>query len=288
MNMKQLENIRLQPTFIPDSMDVSMQLVVENTADTHKHENYEIVYVCSGELGQIVNGKKLMMGLGECIILSTEDFHSYAEFPNTNTLNRDIMVEPTLFNSLVNLVTKSEEETKRFLSRRLTPVQFSLTELNDLEALAQQISSTTEVYKKRCLAIELVLRIISKFFEAQEKQELPSQTSLVARIFDSLNKDHTIKGGIPRLCTWLKYSRSYICHTFKKETGLTLSEYITDVRLKRIAYYLKTTNYSLREIADLVGIESLSYMNKIFKKKYALTPAKYRKKHTNTPSRTEP
>ena len=82
---------------------------------------------------------------------------------------------------------------------------------------------------------------------------------------------------IPRLATWLKYNRTYICRVFKKETGMSLSEYITNVRLERVAYYLKTTNYPLRTIADIVGMESLSYLNKVFKAKYGLTPAKYRK-----------
>ena len=85
------------------------------------------------------------------------------------------------------------------------------------------------------------------------------------------------KGGIRLILSELKYSNSYVCHIFKRHMGITLSDYIKNVRLDHVAYYLKTTEYSLKEICDLVGIESLSYANKIFKEKYKTTPIAYRK-----------
>jgi AraC-like DNA-binding protein len=50
-----------------------------------------------------------------------------------------------------------------------------------------------------------------------------------------------------------------------------------DVRLSHVAYYLENTNYSLQQICNLVGLDNLSYLNKIFKQKYGITPIKYRK-----------
>ena len=280
MEISKSEHYRIQESFIPNDMDISMQQRFEHTADAHKHVHYEIVYVSAGELSQILNGEKLVMGLGECIILSLEDVHSYAEFENQNTIIRDIFISPALFESLLLLITHSKEESEKFLRNRLHPVIFTPNELNELEHLAQKISACTDIYTKRAQNIDLALRILCKFFEHQEPAQLPASTSLVNLILDSLNKDHTIKGGIPRLATWLKYNRTYICRIFKRETGMSLSEYITNVRLERVAYYLKATNYPLRTIADIVGIESLSYLNKVFKNKYGLPPAKYRKSNT--------
>jgi two-component system response regulator YesN len=78
------------------------------------------------------------------------------------------------------------------------------------------------------------------------------------------------------------YNPSYISRLFKKYTGDNLSEYLKNLRLKHVAYYLKTTDLSLREIADIVGIESLSYLNSIFKKKYLVPPIQYRKENRHT------
>jgi len=86
---------------------------------------------------------------------------------------------------------------------------------------------------------------------------------------------------LPHSCKALQYSESYVSHRFKFHWGVTFSQYPKDTRLKYIEYYLKTTNYSLKNIADLVGIESLSYLNRIFKEKYNVTPLKYRKLYAN-------
>ena len=75
----------------------------------------------------------------------------------------------------------------------------------------------------------------------------------------------------------LNYSQSHLCHVFKKETGMTITAYINNVKLNHIKFYLTNTNMSLREIADIVGFESLSYMHKLFYKQLGTTPLKYRK-----------
>ncbi len=126
----------------------------------------------------------------------------------------------------------------------------------------------------------LLLNILLKFFKNNESTESVPQ-SLSEQILYCLNKNTHIQGGIPSLSKQLKYSSSYLCHVFKQQTGTPLSQHIKHLRLQYIAYYLKTTNYSLQKIADLVGIESLPYLNKIFKEKYNVPPIKYRKQFNN-------
>ena len=57
---------------------------------------------------------------------------------------------------------------------------------------------------------------------------------------------------------------------------------LTTGELATLFCYLETTKFSLSEIGYLVGIESLSYLNKIFKKTYGITPIQYRKLHNRS------
>ena len=59
--------------------------------------------------------------------------------------------------------------------------------------------------------------------------------------------------------------------------GISLSEYIISKRLDTMVYYLINTDYSLTEIGNRIGVESLSYLNRMFKKKYMIPPIQYRK-----------
>lgn len=69
----------------------------------------------------------------------------------------------------------------------------------------------------------------------------------------------------------------YLSHLFKKETGVTLSEYIVSQRLTMAKYLLAQTSLPVSSIADKVGYSYVSYFNRVFKKAYGMTPVEYRR-----------
>ena len=66
---------------------------------------------------------------------------------------------------------------------------------------------------------------------------------------------------------------------FKKHMGLTSIQYINNYRLEKAAYLLTSTNNSIMDISLEVGFDNLSYFNKLFKKKYNITPKEFRFKN---------
>ena len=63
---------------------------------------------------------------------------------------------------------------------------------------------------------------------------------------------------------------------FKTYTGKGFTEYLNDYRLARAAEMLRATDLSLLEIAARSGFENFSYFNRMFKRKYGISPGKYR------------
>ena len=92
-----------------------------------------------------------------------------------------------------------------------------------------------------------------------------------------INDQFTSPNAIQIICDYFHYNQSYMCEKFKRVFGRTMTDYINDLRLARSAYLLSVSTYSLREICDLIGFNSLSYFNKLFKEYYGISPAKYRK-----------
>lgn len=82
--------------------------------------------------------------------------------------------------------------------------------------------------------------------------------------------------GIHRLCRTIGISRSQLHNKIKKETGLSTSHYINNVRLKKAQHLLKTTDLNLSEIAFLIGFNSLNYFSNTYFKKYGIRPSKVR------------
>ncbi|WP_019244218.1 MULTISPECIES: phosphoenolpyruvate hydrolase family protein [Bacillus] len=73
----------------------------------------------------------------------------------------------------------------------------------------------------------------------------------------------------------LNLSRSYLSTLFKKEVGLTFTEYLIEFRLNRAIEIMNKKNLPLHIVAEMVGYPNYSQFSKIFKKHKGLSPNKY-------------
>ncbi|RBW70776.1 response regulator [Bacillus taeanensis] len=74
-------------------------------------------------------------------------------------------------------------------------------------------------------------------------------------------------------------SAAYLSSIFSKKVGMTIFEYITDLRMNKAKELLRTTNYKIHEICNEVGYDNQGYFNQVFKKQIGITPGQYRSKH---------
>ena len=65
---------------------------------------------------------------------------------------------------------------------------------------------------------------------------------------------------------------------FRQLYSLTVNSYIQQTRMERAKELLQTSDISLSEIVDRIGLTSKSYFSKLFKEKYKTTPSDYRKR----------
>jgi two-component system response regulator YesN len=71
---------------------------------------------------------------------------------------------------------------------------------------------------------------------------------------------------------------TWLSKLFKRETGMTFLEYLTDVRLKRAVELLQDVQLKVYQICHMVGYQDPVYFSKLFKKQYGCTPQDYRSK----------
>nr|WGD98431.1 helix-turn-helix transcriptional regulator [Bacillus safensis] len=62
----------------------------------------------------------------------------------------------------------------------------------------------------------------------------------------------------------------------QKSTGFTPIHYLTNIRLEKAETLLKTTKYSIEEIAIQCGYRNANYLNKVFRKKIGMSPKQLR------------
>lgn len=117
---------------------------------------------------------------------------------------------------------------------------------------------------------------IRLYTSMQEKRESNSKQVIAeAKMYIMENYDKE-ELSVDTVCKKLHLSTAYFSTLFKKEVGQTCIAYITDFRLKKAVELLNTTDDKTYMIANKVGYAEQNYFSYVFKKKYGVSPSKYR------------
>jgi AraC-like DNA-binding protein len=73
-------------------------------------------------------------------------------------------------------------------------------------------------------------------------------------------------------------NRTYLCKLFAEETGMTVSQYVTGIKMEEAKRLMDITPKTIAEIAAYLGYSSQSHFQRVFKKYAGITPGEYRKK----------
>lgn len=117
---------------------------------------------------------------------------------------------------------------------------------------------------------------IEELTEQVKKKMGRKSSNYVEQCKDYVNKHYREKIYLSDIADTLLLSETYLSKLFKKEAGIRLQDYITEVRLAHAANLLKYSEESLSYIAEYVNFPTQSYFGKVFKEKYGLSPKKYR------------
>ena len=70
--------------------------------------------------------------------------------------------------------------------------------------------------------------------------------------------------------------RDYLCHLFTKELGVSMINYLNEVRIRHAKELLADASISIKDIAHQVGFEDEKYFARQFKRQENVTAAEYR------------
>ncbi|MBR1743969.1 MAG: helix-turn-helix transcriptional regulator [Lachnospiraceae bacterium] len=106
-------------------------------------------------------------------------------------------------------------------------------------------------------------------------------------IYTYINERITIED----IAEHLELSESYLSRLFKKEVGMSVSDYIREQKIERAKNLLRHSDFSLIDIANHLSFSSQSHFIQVFKSQTGITPKAFRDKfyrtHWKTDSDTE-
>lgn len=113
----------------------------------------------------------------------------------------------------------------------------------------------------------------------QEQKEKRHTSNYTEQCKDYIYRHYREKIYLEDIADSLGISSSYLSRLFKRETKISLQDFINDVRVEKAANLLVYSEETLPGIAEYVNFPSQSYFGKIFKQKMKMTPKQYRELH---------
>lgn len=123
------------------------------------------------------------------------------------------------------------------------------------------------------LHTEMVLDFTTKMHHLKKETILSKPITLCTDyIYNHIHERITIEC----LADYTQLSTSYLSKLFKKEVGVSISDYIREKKIDNAKNLLRYSNYSLIEISNYLAFSSQSHFIQTFERYVGVTPKKYR------------
>ena len=249
----------------------------------HWHDEFEIIYVKSGFLTVSISGENYIGKPGDAFVVSPGNLHfmgsqtgnvdyftflfplKYISFRTDDILD-DKLLEP--LNSGHLIISPEIEDTVKEQCEQLV-------EIYGVKKEESQSKITAQI-KTKIILLQFILELWKKGFIVEN--DTSSKNTVEKEMVSYIQQNFTGKILLKEFGEQFHLSEKYISRYFKEHFHITISQYVTYLRLEHAKQLLQDTDIPVTEVAMQSGYQNVSYFIRSFKKTYGMSPLKYRNK----------
>lgn len=243
----------------------------------HEHSHWELFVIMSGEICHNINGKEELLKKGDVCLIRPVDKHSLKlkRKQKDNYQHINFMFSDEFARKILGVYDCYEEVLNEKESIHFALDAYDISMIYDKTLLAQNLSQ--QKYEMSTKAI--VSRILVKFFEQRTlfDSEYPEWLN---EFMIYINNPDVFGKSTRDLAKYTPYSYSRLTTLFKQYVGVTIVDYVNEKRMIYAKRLLRTTKLTTLQISEMIGYNSLSSFNHLFKDTFGVTPTEYRKEHS--------
>lgn len=250
----------------------------------HWHEEIELIYIKKGEGIVNVDLERCPVSAGSIVLVLPGQLHSIESIPK-----KTMEYENILFN-LNMLIGKEQDPCTRdyfqpILQGTCDLPQIITSDVPWYTAFVTCIDEADEICKYYPIAYPLAIK--SKLFQmfyilfynqTKKPPKTRPQKSIdkAKYILQYVTEHYDTHLSIEAMAEACNLSESHFMKFFKSAFNMTFTEYVNDYRLCVAAHQLTAADLPVVDIAASCGFDNVSYFNRLFKRKYKMTPSQYR------------
>lgn len=140
------------------------------------------------------------------------------------------------------------------------------------EDFISQLEKHTDTDQLALWISDIVRRFVQQAFDLARVKH----SDVVFKTISFIKRNCAENLSLNSLAREVYLSKSYLSSVFKKETGMSLTAYITKVRIEKSKTLLLEDSGSLANISNQCGFKDQSYFTKVFKKETGVSPKRFR------------
>ncbi len=288
-----------------------IRFIQGQTVQLHQHTFYEMVLILRGSCRHFYRENDIPLIPGDLFLIPPHQPHAY-HFCDTIAMCNCQFCREILDNESEQFISDIEYtalQKKTPVHKRFQDIQavwmdsnsriplkhvgninsqgivhLNRTEQNHIFSLFEQISKEqaeqkfgSERMKRNLLETALIQikRVQMNQFELMEHS--PSwQAEMIDAVLNQIEQDISMEYDFNMIAKKQGISISYFRMIFKRHTGLSPIEYMNRVRMLQALQLLQTTQNSITDIAEQVGIHDPNYFTRIFKKLLGYPPSYFK------------
>lgn len=249
----------------------------------HWHDEFEIIYVKSGFLTVSISGENYIGKPGDAFVVSPGNLHfmgsqtgnvdyftflfplKYISFRTDDILD-DKLLEP--LNSGHLIINPEIEDTVKEQCEQLVEIYGAKKEESQSKITAQ--------IKTKIILLQFILELWKRGFIVEN--DTSGKNTVEKEMVSYIQQNFTGKILLKEFGEQFHLSEKYISRYFKEDFHITISQYVTYLRLEHAKHLLQDTDIPVTEVAMQSGYQNVSYFIRSFKKTYGMSPLKYRNK----------
>ena len=255
-------NILTKKDSIPNDFISASRKHVSEAVHPHFHEFFEIEFVISGNGVCRVDGKEYPFSEGSLFLLTPVNVH---EIKSSDA-------------EIFNVMFWCEGEDMSVLHSMLCSSQSPLlrTEGEDSGFIYHMLSELVRVCERDVNYARILLHcLVRKLTEMKRSREQESHTYVQRAI---LYIAEHFKSGVTlsAVAAHIGFTPTYLSNLFKRETGMSFSAYLDNIRFSYAKNLLVFTDLPITEIHRASGFEDYTNFSRRFRRMFGVSPKEYR------------
>ena len=245
--------------------------------DLHAHEYFELFLITEGRVLHEWNGTKKLLEEGTLCLIKPYDAHRFIPYEGEPTVHFNLKFTSELAESLCACISPTLYE-KITASNKLLRYKLKKHEY-DYFTQTIKLANFDPAHKTDKTSLPLMKTVAINFLfyiHNSLKKKKQNYPKWFANFLETLNSPENLSKPLSELYGLSGYSQTRLNAYFHQYMGTTLVAYLTQKKVNYACNLLRTTNYTVLQIAMTAGFHNLSRFNAVFKQTTGETPTSYR------------